>query len=102
MNNLNVKTSVDLVPETNLITFSVKAGTAAESYRVLQSVMENYNTVSDYAIKNVIIETIQQPSVAMAPINPLDEKRNCHEGICCGSRMPDRFIGRNFLHTRYH
>lgn len=58
MNNLNVKTSVDLVPETNLITFSVKAGTAAESYRVLQSVMENYNTVSDYAIKNVIIETI--------------------------------------------
>ena len=50
MNNLNVKTSVDLVPETNLITFSVKAGTAAESYRVLQSVMENYNTVSDYAI----------------------------------------------------
>lgn len=75
MNNLNVKTSVDLVPETNLITLSVKAGTAAESYRVLQSVMENYNIVSDYAIKNVIIETIQQPSVAMAPINPLDEKR---------------------------
>lgn len=26
-------------------------------------------------IKNVIIETIQQPSVAMAPINSLDEKR---------------------------
>lgn len=75
MNNLDVETSVDLVPETNLITLSVKAGTAAESYRVLQSVMENYNTVSDYAIKNVIIETIQQPSVAMAPSNPLDEKR---------------------------
>ena len=75
MNSLNVETSVDLVPETNLITLSVKAGTAAESYRVLQSIMENYNSVSDYAIKNVIIETIQQPSVAMAPINPLDEKR---------------------------
>lgn len=75
MNSLEVETSVDLVPETNLITLSVKAGTAAESYRVLQSIMENYNTVSDYAIKNVIIETIQQPSVAMAPINPLDEKR---------------------------
>ena len=37
--------------------------------------MENYNTVSDYAIKNVIIETIQQPSVAMAPTNLLNEKR---------------------------
>ena len=33
------------------------------------------------------IETIQQPSVAMAPDNPLDEKKNSHEGICCGSRM---------------
>lgn len=102
VNSLEVETSVDLVPETNLITLSVKAGTAAESYRILQSVMENYNTVSDYAIKNVIIETIQQPSVAMAPINPLDVKKNSHEGICCGSRMPDSFIGRNFLHTRYH
>ena len=75
MNSLDVETSVDLVPETNLITLSVKAGTAAESYRVLQSIMENYNTVSDYAIKNVIIETIQQPSVAMAPTNLLNEKR---------------------------
>lgn len=75
INSLDVETSVDLVPETNLITLSVKAKTAAESYRVLRSVMENYNTVSDYAIKNVIIETIQQPSVAMSPSNPLNEKR---------------------------
>ena len=75
VNSLDVETSVDLVPETNLITLSVKAKTAAESYRVLRSVMENYNTVSDYAIKNVIIETIQQPSVAMSPSTPLNEKR---------------------------
>ena len=75
VNSLDVETSVDLVPETNLITLSVKAKTAAESYRVLRSVMDNYNTVSDYAIKNVIIETIQQPSVAMSPSNPLNEKR---------------------------
>ena len=75
VNSRDVETSVDLVPETNLITLSVKAKTAAESYRVLRSVMENYNTVSDYAIKNVIIETIQQPSVAMSPSNPLNEKR---------------------------
>ena len=101
MNNLNVKTSVDLVPETNLITFSVKAGTAAESYRVLQSVMENYNTVSDYAIK---MSSLRQSSNHLLPwLRSIHwMKKNCHEGICCGSRMPDRFIGRNFLHTRYH
>lgn len=75
MNSLNIDSSVDLVPETNLITLSVKAGTAVESYRILQSIMKNYNTVSDYAIKNVIIETIQSPAVSMAPVNPLNEKK---------------------------
>ena len=75
MRSLNIDSSVDLVPETNLITLSVKAGTAVESYRILQSIMKNYNTVSDYAIKNVIIETIQSPAVSMAPVNPLNEKK---------------------------
>lgn len=75
MSSLNIDSSVDLVPETNLITLSVKAGTAVESYRILQSIMKNYNTVSDYAIKNVIIEIIQSPAVSMAPVNPLNEKK---------------------------
>ena len=75
ISSLNIDSSVDLVPETNLITLSVKAGTAVESYRILQSIMKNYNTVSDYAIKNVIIETIQSPAVSMAPVNPLNEKK---------------------------
>lgn len=75
MSSLNIDSSVDLVPETNLITLSVKAGTAVESYRILQSIMKNYNTVSDYAIKNVIIETIQSSAVSMAPVNPLNEKK---------------------------
>lgn len=75
MSSLNIDSSVDLVPETNLITLSVKAGTAVESYRILQSIMKNYNTVSDYSIKNVIIETIQSPAVSMAPVNPLNEKK---------------------------
>ena len=75
MSSLNIDSYVDLVPETNLITLSVKAGTAVESYRILQSIMKNYNTVSDYAIKNVIIETIQSPAVSMAPVNPLNEKK---------------------------
>ena len=75
MSSLNIDSSVDLVPETNLITLSVKAGTAVESYRILQSIMKNYNTVSDYDIKNVIIETIQSPAVSMAPVNPLNEKK---------------------------
>lgn len=74
LDTLTIDSSVELVPETNLITLSVNAGTAVESYRILQSIMENYNTVSDYVIDNVIIETIQDPIVAMAPRNPLNER----------------------------
>lgn len=74
MNSLDIDSSVERVPETNLITLSVRAGSAVESYRILQSIMKNYNTVSDYAIKNVIIETIQSPTVSEAPVNPLREK----------------------------
>ncbi len=74
MNDIEIHSSVDLVPETNLITLSVTAGTAVESYRVLQSIMENYNTVSDYVIENVIIDTIQSPVVSAAPQNPLNER----------------------------
>lgn len=74
MNSLDINSSVERVPETNLITLSVRAGTAVESYRILQSIMKNYNTVSDYAIKNVIIETIQSPTVSTAPVNPMREK----------------------------
>ncbi len=74
MSNIEINSSVELVPETNLITLSVVAGTAVESYRVLQAIMENYNTVSDYVIDNVIIDTIQSPIVSSAPQNPLNEK----------------------------
>lgn len=75
MNDVEINSSVELVPETNLITLSVNAGTAVESYRILQSIMENYNTVSDYVIDDVIIDTIQNPIVSTSPENPLNEKK---------------------------
>lgn len=75
MDEYDVTTSVEQIPETNLLTMTVTAGSAMETYRVMQSILENYNTVSDYVIENVILEVIQPALIPAAPINSSDEDR---------------------------
>lgn len=74
METFAARTSVNILPETNLIELRVTADSAMEAYNVMHSIMENYNSVSDYVIENVILEVIQQPEIPMAPSNPLNVK----------------------------
>lgn len=69
------KTSAEIVPETNLMALKVTADTAMESYHILQSIMENYDQVSDYVMDDMILEVIQSPTVPMAPSNPLQDRK---------------------------
>lgn len=71
MTSFNASTSVEILPETNLIELKVTAGTAYDAYRIMNSIMNNYNSVSDYVISNVILEVIKQPVIPTAPTNPL-------------------------------
>lgn len=75
MKEFRAHTSVEQIPETNLLTLTVTAGSSMESYNVLESVMRNYNTVSDYVIENVILETVQPPLVPDKPSNPIQRSR---------------------------
>lgn len=74
METFAAHTSANILPETNLIELSVTADSAMEAYNVMNSIMNNYNSVSDYVIENVILEVIQQPEIPMAPSNPLNVK----------------------------
>lgn len=65
-------TSVEILPETNLIQLQVTADTAYDAYRIMKSIMNNYNTVSDYVISNVILEVIKHPVIPTSPSNPLN------------------------------
>lgn len=71
---LHAKTSVNVLPETNLIELQVTAEGAMEAYHVMHGILKNYNAVSDYVVENVILEMIQPPLIPDAPSNPLDSK----------------------------
>ena len=65
--------TVSQVPETNLLVFTVTANSAMKAYHTLDVVLNNYNTVSDYAIENVILETVQSAEIPTKPLNALKE-----------------------------
>ena len=61
--------SVELLEETNLIVLKVSHRSALMAYRYLQSIMNNYSTVSNYVIRDVVLEVLEQPRIPMAPSN---------------------------------
>ena len=65
-------TSVEILPETNLMVLTVTADSALESFRGLRSIMNNYNSVSDFVMDNVILEVLQEPEIPLAPSNNPD------------------------------
>lgn len=72
MSSFRAETTVSILPETNLMELTVTADSAMEAFLVMRSIMENYNSVSDYLIENVILEVLQSPKIPTAPINSLN------------------------------
>ena len=66
----NAITEVKLLEETNLIVLTVKHKSALMAYRYIQSIMNNYSVVSDFVIKNVVLDVIQSPAIPVMPSNP--------------------------------
>lgn len=70
--SFGAETFVEVIPETNLIELRVTADTAYDAYRIMKSIMANYNLVSDYVISNVIMDVIKQPVIPVVQSNPLN------------------------------
>lgn len=64
------------IPETNLMTVSVVAPTSEQAFKVLNLVMENYSSISDYLFSNALLSVIKSPTVPVAPSNPLNTRQN--------------------------
>lgn len=62
-------TSVQLLEETNLIVLRVNHRSALMAYKYLRSIMNNYSTVSDYVIRDVVLEVLEQPKIPTVPMN---------------------------------
>lgn len=64
----------EVIPETNLITIKMTAGSPEMAFKLLESTMENYRTVSDYMLGNVVMEVLENPRIPTSPNELLDTK----------------------------
>lgn len=62
-------TDVRLLEETNLIELRVSHRSALMAYRYIHSIMNNYSTVSNYVVRDVVLEILEQPTIPTYPSN---------------------------------
>ncbi len=60
------------IPETNLLIVTVNSDEPAMAFKVLNLLIENYSTISDYLFSNAQLEVIKDPVIPIVPSNPLD------------------------------
>ena len=74
LSSFPAKMNASIVPESNLMELSVTADSPEMAFRILKSVLNNYTSISDYIIPNVVLETLQQPQVSGVPSNQIPTK----------------------------
>ncbi len=67
--NIDARKSVRQIESTNLVQITVTAYSAMDAYRFMKAIVENYEEISDYIVKDVVIDFLRQPSVPLAASN---------------------------------
>lgn len=80
----NARISASLITQTNLIVLKVTADNPEMTYSVIQTVLENYHSVSDYVFSNAVIEVIANPSIPMWPSNMVNTRKYKMLGAAAG------------------
>ena len=60
------------IPETNLLMVTVTSQEPDVSFRALELIIKDYNTISDYLFDNAQLEVIKDPVIPVTPSNPLN------------------------------
>ena len=75
LEDFDAELNVNIVTQTNLMVLSVTARSPYEAFRVLNAVLENYSSVSDYVIPGIVLETIERPIITDVSSNQLPINR---------------------------
>ena len=67
--------SSSIIEETNLIVLKVTSVNPRQAYLIIQSAIENYDTVSDYLFSNAVLRMVQEPTVPVSPSNGVNITR---------------------------
>ncbi|MDO4556647.1 MAG: polysaccharide biosynthesis tyrosine autokinase, partial [Lachnospiraceae bacterium] len=66
--------SAEVVPETNILTITMRASSPELAFNLLESTMENYPTVSEYLLSNVVLEVLENPVIPEQPDHALNTR----------------------------
>ncbi len=69
LDSFDASTNVTVVENTNMIRMSVTSNSAVLSYRIIKSILNNYDQVADYVLSGVILEVMDAPSIPSGPSN---------------------------------
>ena len=71
----DVEITSNVVSGTNLLELEVTAANPEEAYNVIEALLDNYYSVSDYLFGNAVVEVVQKPAVPVEISNPPDTIR---------------------------
>lgn len=63
-----------VLESTNLMTLTVRSNEPMMAYRTIRCIMDNYNTVTDYIMENVLLEVLQEPSIPKGPVSSVNDR----------------------------
>ena len=70
MENFVGTASVTNVSDTNLLQVTVTSNSAETSFREIESILKNYDKVSEFVLDKVVLQPLEKPSVPSRPDNP--------------------------------
>lgn len=80
--------TAQVVDNTNLLTVEVSARHPDEAFQVLRGVLDNYDQVTGYVLKNVVLRELDPPTVPTSPSNQVNESRTLQlAAIGCAGAM---------------
>lgn len=76
--------SVSVVQNTNLLNLSVSAKRPEEAFQVLRGVLDSYDQVTGYIMKNAVLNELEPPTVPLKPSNSIDERKTLFNAFWLG------------------
>ena len=78
--------------DTSLITLSVEADNGQLAYDILQSVLRNYPSLSQYVIGNIALGPMDESGIPASPSNSVNFRRKARNGAVIGAALCLAFL----------
>lgn len=85
LDHLPGEITTQVIPDTNLLTVQVSTRHPREAYEVLRGVLDNYDQVTSYMMKNVVLRELDPPTVPTAPSNAPNQRSVLKNAFLAGA-----------------